>query len=45
MEEVDEVKTIDREGSLFFQTHKNSIGDFTFYYKKFKCLKDQRMRI
>ena len=25
--------------SIFFDTHKNSVSDFTYYHKKLKCLK------
>ena len=44
-EDADEVKITDREGSLFYPTHKSYINDFTFYSKKYKCIKDSKMRI
>ena len=45
MEDVDEINTGDREGAIFFPTHKNAVSDFTYYYKKFICVQDPIMRI
>ena len=44
-QDEDEVKTENRENSLFFDTHKNAISDITYYTKKFKCIKNDRIRI
>ena len=37
----DEGKIIENQSSssIFFDTHKNSVSDFTYYHKKLKCLK------
>ena len=45
VEDADEVKLIDRDGALFFPTHRNSINDLTFYSKKYKCIKEKKVRI
>ena len=31
--------------SLFYPTHRNSVYDLSFYYKKLKCLDSEKINI
>ena len=35
----------DHPDSLFFPTHKNSMTDINYYWQKFKCIKQDKLRI
>ena len=45
VEDADEIKKDNRENAIFYPTHKSHVGDFTFYSKKYRCFKDDKIKI